>query len=893
MRLMKKFFVISHTHWDREWYMPFEAFRLKLVDLIDHLLEILEKKPDYVFHLDAQTVVLEDYLEIRPQKKELLKKYISSGNVIVGPWYLQNDFYYTSGEATIRNLLLGRKTALSFGACSGVGYAPDQFGNIAQLPQILNGFGIDNFIFGRGWHRIEKQEDGSFRDKRMPSEFIWQGKDGSRVVAICLKHWYNNAQHIPAEPDLANLLLDINEKNFEGFNVTPYILLMNGVDHLEPQADVTDVISALRKEGRDIVQTSLDEYVHAVTSYIKEHDISPFVYEGAIDKGADEDVLKGCRSSRVYLKSANVRSEDLLQNKIEPLYAYLEASGMKNSYPADEIAYLWKLLMKNHPHDSICGCSRDEVHLHMEDNFRKISEAGGELLARGEKLLTAHVSRENRDGKDYFVAAFNPTETEADGTVTAELYVPEDSKIRGFALFDRGGREIPYEMLGKERAYLDAFSPLNLPGVIDCTLYTFRFESGKIPPFSHAEYLIKTGVAAMEAKCRYEGAEDDYYRILIHGNTLIVKDKRTGNEYADPVYLTEETDRGDAYIFRPLPGEKPTKILPSRIVPECREIFEKRVKLQFEYDYPDEYVIATERRSGRKNKMRATVVLTLSGSGTIGVRYELDNVCKDHKTRLNFDFGVTGETLVTDFPFGYSEVGKNENGDKTADHSACNSTFCYAETGSNALALYTEGQHEALKTDNGIALAIVRSTGYINKTAEGVPVGGRQWAVPENQCLRKITGRVGLSLGKKTPDECFRMAKVYRNGLIVKTDCYDPAMYSRGRFAVQSAELARYYFSPDPFGGKVVPAGEKFGIEGKGVVVTSFRVSDGKIVLRAVNFAEDETECVLKTKGKIERIRLDEEKVFETYDNEAKITLRPMQIATFRFDGSDEDKSIL
>lgn len=103
--------------------------------------------------MDAQTVVLEDYLEIRPGKRELLKKYIEKGNIIVAPWYLQNDFYLTSGEATIRNLLEGRRLAKEFGGCGTAGYAPDQFGNISQLPQILQNFGIDNFVFGRGYNR--------------------------------------------------------------------------------------------------------------------------------------------------------------------------------------------------------------------------------------------------------------------------------------------------------------------------------------------------------------------------------------------------------------------------------------------------------------------------------------------------------------------------------------------------------------------------------------------------------------------------------------------------------------------------------------------------------------------------------------------------------------------
>jgi len=101
--------------------MPFDKFRLKLVDMFDHLLDIIAQYPEYIFHMDAQTVVLEDYLEIRPGKRELLKKYIAKGNIIVGPWYLQNDFYLTSGEATIRNLLEGRRLAKEFGGCGTAG----------------------------------------------------------------------------------------------------------------------------------------------------------------------------------------------------------------------------------------------------------------------------------------------------------------------------------------------------------------------------------------------------------------------------------------------------------------------------------------------------------------------------------------------------------------------------------------------------------------------------------------------------------------------------------------------------------------------------------------------------------------------------------------------------
>ena len=135
--------------------MTFSSFRLKLVDLIDRLFALFEKDKDYIFHLDAQTVVLEDYLVLRPQNEDLLKRYIASGNLRVGPWYLQNDFYLTDAEATVRNLMIGMQIANRFGKCGTVGYAPDHFGNVSQLPQILSEFGLQTFVFGRGFKIYE------------------------------------------------------------------------------------------------------------------------------------------------------------------------------------------------------------------------------------------------------------------------------------------------------------------------------------------------------------------------------------------------------------------------------------------------------------------------------------------------------------------------------------------------------------------------------------------------------------------------------------------------------------------------------------------------------------------------------------------------------------------
>lgn len=328
----KVFCVISHTHWDREWYMPFEQFRLRLVDLIDNLIQILETCPQYIFHLDAQTIVLEDYLEIRPYQKEILRKYIKEGRLLIGPWYVQNDFYLTSGEATIRNLRIGSRIADKMGKCTWVGYTPDQFGLISQLPQIFNSFGMDSCIFGRGYNFFEKAEE-ELEPVKMPSEFIWKGEDGSEILAVNMPFWYNNAQRFSEDISKSLKLLEIIESSFEGVALTPYLLLMNGVDHLEAQENLASILENLGKalpNGKNIVQISMTEYLNNVKKHLKIRSGVESIpeYKGELRNGADYQILQGTLSSRIYLKAANVRAQNLLENYLEPLYSFISMMGV-------------------------------------------------------------------------------------------------------------------------------------------------------------------------------------------------------------------------------------------------------------------------------------------------------------------------------------------------------------------------------------------------------------------------------------------------------------------------------------------------------------------------------------------------------------------------------------
>src|SRR5947207_3224835 len=251
--------VVSHTHWDREWYLTYEQFRLRLVALVDRLLDLLDEEPAYeYFHLDGQTIVLEDYLELRPEQERRLRAAITSGRILIGPWYVMPDEFLVSGESIVRNLVRGNRISREFGSPMPVGYLPDLFGHVGQMPQIWRQIGLDNTILWRGF---------GGRD----AEYWWEAPDGSRVLMMHLPpEGYCNATRIAFDPAAA-MARAAEKIGYEGARTrTGQALLMNGVDHVEPHAAIPALIEHLSAEPDQRARHStLPAYVAAVRAAVE------------------------------------------------------------------------------------------------------------------------------------------------------------------------------------------------------------------------------------------------------------------------------------------------------------------------------------------------------------------------------------------------------------------------------------------------------------------------------------------------------------------------------------------------------------------------------------------------------------------------------------------------
>ncbi len=616
--------VVSHTHWDREWYLPFEAFRLRLVDLIDHLLEILDSDPTFHhFSLDAQTIVLEDYLAIRPEARDRLARHIEQGRIAVGPWYQLNDEFLVSGEATVRSLLLGHRIAKAFGGCMKVGYLPDQFGNISQMPQILRGFGIDNAIMGRG-----RQLAG---DRKM--EFWWESPDGSRVLSSLMAYWYNNAQYIPTDKDDAVAFFEHLRDIMRNRSAASHLLLMNGVDHLEAEPWVGSVIAEVgpvlhERSGDQLVHSSLTAYVDALRTEVQERSLELETVVGELREDRGGACLAGTLSTRVYLKQVNDEAQTEVERYAEPLSAFAWIHG--SPYPAGQLRYAWKLLMQNHPHDSICGCSVDDVHDEMMTRFRCVRQVASAVVGRATDHLTGRDRTTGAVALPCELYVFNPLNWERTDPVRVVLELPlgppsrgsaqrsADAVIRGLRITDPDGEEVPYEVTANETVITMVTNPLELPLEQWVQRIAVQFVATKVPACGYAIYRVEPADGWYTQDAAWVREED----------SVAAPDLEDGG------------DAGDEYLYRP-----PLKDVTVRLSLACEPDWGLQASAVRRTRIVRSRLLLPERSDASQrseNLVECPVRLEITNwrdLERVELRLEMDNRATDHRLRSVFWVG--------------------------------------------------------------------------------------------------------------------------------------------------------------------------------------------------------------------------------------------------------------
>gem|GEM_PF-354474 len=904
-------FVISHTHWDREWYLPWEGFRFKLVYTIDKLLRILDEDNRFVnFTLDGQSVVLEDYLEIRPQNKDKIAKYLQEGRITAGPFYMLPDEFKVSPEAHVRNLLLGKQIVESFGAMPmPVGNLPDEFGHIAQMPQILQGFNIDNMIFSRGM--------GDEVD-RLNSEFTWIAPDGkTSVLAINQPMGYGNMAG--ATRDKPSFDAPVKQAkqvrdNLKKRAATKVLLLMSGVDHLAPEELLPDFIeyfNALGIEGH-MQHASFMGYLDALRAELQGVQLGTFT--GGLQGGREQLLLSDIVSTRIYLLQNNLKNEALYERWTEPISAITELiSGKQFSYPKDYVWYGWRWLLRNHPHDSIGGCSVDAVHRDMMTRFAHAWEVGMTLLKDAVRNIIARVdfypvgrSPTQNPKETLEVLVFNPSTFLRDAIVniwveTTELGEPTCPEV--FRLLDVNGdpvpvenwRETSIETVYKHWKPFDAyykfeFLATNVPALGFKTFYLTPTEDEPVPVDTSWVQVTSDGNTILETSMG---------SIVINDNgTFDLLDKETGMSFQGCGLLLDEPDFGDEYdyIKMPLNHQIYTSSNAAAMVKEV-SVHAERVTATVTIPFELPAGLSPDRKTQLPGKVVEMVEMNLTlckNSRRVNINIVVDNKAKDHRLRIIVPSGIITDKkifqqhfCVLEKPLAIPEgKGWNQKPNPTEFHDHFFGVAGTRDGNDAGLVILSRDaqQHEVNEQDfgtNSLILTLFRSVGWLGRPGQGA---GPDVATPDAQCLFKLefnmailpfTPSMTVDGQVNIPDEVFSNLEEFVNPILpcVPRTFNDfrnteplPAVLDYKRFDLPKMFLVDEHNEQFLSQEKVMDATSSFiSMEPRCMIFSTFKKADldDGYVLRFYNLSRETRDASITVNTKlgfasVEEVKLDE-----------------------------------
>ena len=737
--------IISHSHWDREWYQSFESHRMKLIELVDNILDKAENDPEFGgFFLDGQVIAIDDYLEIRPEKRAQVEKCIREGKVQTGPWYILQDEFLTSGEACVRNLQVGMQEAEQYGAVGNIGYFPDAFGNAGQMPQVLKQAGMDAVVFGRGVKPIGPNNEvtgGQYESTY--SEMMWASPDGTKLPGILFANWYNNGVEIPVDEAEAKVYWDKKLADARKFAATHQLLMMNGCDHQPLQKNITEAIRVARKLYPDVefIHSDFKKYVEAMEKEISEN-FSTVKGELTSQETDGRWTLANTASSWIGLKQDNRAGETALERKAEPAAAMADVMG--KAYPEDQMIYSWKKLMQNHPHDSICGCSVDEVNEEMKTRFAKSRQVADAIYDESVEYLTNKVNTAALpgDGEKIPFVVWNTSGETKSQVVEKELHLFRDYNLfvwdgyeaaekvefPAMVLRDADGNVVPAKIAdaGVAFGYDLPDDRFRQPYMAKKVLVTFEAE---VPALGYRTYYLETAEQAQDVdvvSADENVLENDAVKVVVNADgSYNLLDKKTGRMYENLGFYEDTGDMGNEYIYIQDSGKQvvSTKGMKAEISCVERNAFRTVVEICHKMMVPsgmgeellrqremciDPYTRVAN-RSSELVEMDVKTVLTLEKSAKgLRVATTICNQAKDHRVRVILPTGLDTSMHMADSAF---EVVRrnNRHNDTWTNPCGCERQQCFVamEDAKGGLLVANRGLYEyEILEDQGNAVAV-------------------------------------------------------------------------------------------------------------------------------------------------------------------------------------------
>lgn len=576
--MKKRVIAYLHTHWDREWYREFEVFRLRLLNVFDDVLNLLEKGKIPCFYFDGQTSAIEDYLELNPDKEKLIRTLIKQKKLFIGPCYTLADEFLTDGVCFRKNLEIGLKYAKSLGCEDFLGYFSDTFGHSKNVPLILKEFGIDKAVVWRGC------------PDEIPSEFLFNGVKTVNMVRGYFMEILSSNLSIKEKSDFIRENLDKT-----ALKSSDILLLAIGGDHLGVASDIAEQIAEVNKhlKNYEIELSSPFKYFELVKNNFK------FKWDDELRDNSITFILPGSYSARTKLKQYNVKCSYMLDlaNRFQK---FAQRKYKTKSYE-NVIEYAYKLLLQNQAHDGICGCSIDSVHRENEIRYEKVLQIAETIIKEiiqetGEKSLVINLSSINFSGIVQF-----------------------DSHIKY--------SEKEFELISVKKGIEDAilYNFHKIPVTEDYkNIYTYLAEVENKTP---SKLLSKTykpyGGAYSESDLKISDTKIENSKILlsIKNGQIIIKDKNTAKTYSNFIKFVDFKDKGDTYNFGPVEddlGEK-SEIISSKILRDGELQSALLVKFKI------------------KNTILNTEISLNKNSHLINFKIDWNNKTKNHLLQVQFN----------------------------------------------------------------------------------------------------------------------------------------------------------------------------------------------------------------------------------------------------------------
>jgi alpha-mannosidase len=616
--------IVNHTHWDREWYFTSMDALVLSDQLFSDAIEELKQHPEASFVLDGQLSILDDYLQLYPEKLTDIKKLIADKQLFIGPWYTQSDAFFASGESILRNAMIGIFESKKYGDYLPIGYLPDTFGFNAQIPVILKEVGLDSVIMWRGLH-LNKHVKSPY--------FKWASLNGKAVVtALNLPQGYGTGMLLEPTTEYVDGRLDPAVDFIKQYTAGE-VLIPSGNDQLAIIHDFSKKVDAINELGKYEYQVSTYQ---DFLNYVKEQPLE--VYQGEFREPVLARVHKTIGSVRMDLKKAIFHLEDQLVQRIEPLMVIAEQIGIKLSNRL--LMQAWKKLLESQAHDSLAGCVSDSVAEDIKHRLKEAQEICDSIENTIMKQLTDYLELEPHE-----VLVVNPSPkpfdgikkvtilsstnkicfTGADSVVVKQKYV--DSRENILEETPAGNRFITepgYYILTVELT-------CELPG-LGYKVFSFEECLESTERINLTDQQIKGTQVALTFT---DGKVDLNYR---------------GRIFSDFLSLTDEANAGDTYDFSPLAEVQMESLIFDHC--ECwKEPQQEKMILNGRVKLPRSL---TDRKAKRYNQEFAyQVQLTITIDDEIRGKISFKNSLLNHRIRLQINNNQAFTHALAGMPFGF------------------------------------------------------------------------------------------------------------------------------------------------------------------------------------------------------------------------------------------------